>query len=340
MKSEPKSSDVVQSSSPGVEVAQKNTPLPATDKSSMIQALRPQIPAIHALLVYVTTWAAQLIVVTPVFLLVAFLYLGELDLANEDIPDLPIAANMIVYAVSVIASLAVVLIYMKIAKISLRSIGLRIPAFKYILLAFPALVVYFFLTAILGVGLEAIAPQELLEEDQVTGFEDASGILDLGLAFVALVIVAPISEEILYRGFLFKSWSEQLVRGVTFGVTLVTTYFVISQLGQFGQNNYDFTTTALISLGVSVPLLLVPDRFYQKLPRWGRAVIAGLLISMLFGVAHAQLNVAVDTFALSIVMIAMTYLSRSIVPAILIHMAKNGIAYYFIFINPSLLDTL
>lgn len=72
------------------------------------------------------------------------------------------------------------------------------------------------------------------------------------------------------------------------------------------------------------------------LPFWLTAVI----VSLLFGAAHGQWNVAVDTFALSLVMCAAREISGAIWPAVLMHMMKNGIAYYFLFVNPELIQGL
>lgn len=59
-----------------------------------------------------------------------------------------------------------------------------------------------------------------------------------------------------------------------------------------------------------------------------------LIVSLLFGVAHMQWNVGVDTFALSLVLCALREWTGSIWAGILLHMVKNGIAYYFLFIAP------
>jgi membrane protease YdiL (CAAX protease family) len=65
-------------------------------------------------------------------------------------------------------------------------------------------------------------------------------------------------------------------------------------------------------------------------PLW----LAILITSLLFAVVHGQWNVAIDTFALSIIMCLAVTWTKSLWPAILVHMLKNGIAFYFLFINP------
>jgi len=78
----------------------------------------------------------------------------------------------------------------------------------------------------------------------------------------------------------------------------------------------------------------------SKLRRHVATWIAILITSLLFGLVHFAWNVGIDTFALGIVLCLVTIWTKSLWPAILIHMLKNGIAFYFLFINPTVLTTL
>lgn len=68
--------------------------------------------------------------------------------------------------------------------------------------------------------------------------------------------------------------------------------------------------------------------------------LATLVVSALFGLAHGQWNVAIDTFALSVVLCVAREVSGAVWPAVIMHMMKNGIAFYFLFVNPQLLESL
>ena len=113
---------------------------------------------------------------------------------------------------------------------------------------------------------------------QETGFGNVSQRHEFILAFLTLVVVAPLAEEILFRGYL-----------------------------------------------------------YGKLRKTGPAWLAVLLTSILFAAIHGQWNVAVDVFALSVVLCILREITGSIWAGILLHMIKNGIAFYLLFVNPSLL---
>lgn len=66
----------------------------------------------------------------------------------------------------------------------------------------------------------------------------------------------------------------------------------------------------------------------QKLP----FTVSALITSLLFGLAHMQWNVGVDTFALGLVLCFLVEKTDSIVPAILLHALKNSIAFLYLFI--------
>lgn len=57
-----------------------------------------------------------------------------------------------------------------------------------------------------------------------------------------------------------------------------------------------------------------------------------IIASVVFAVAHMQWNVAVDTFALSLVLCWLVEKSGSIAPAIALHSIKNGLAFVLLFI--------
>lgn len=66
----------------------------------------------------------------------------------------------------------------------------------------------------------------------------------------------------------------------------------------------------------------------RRLSPW----IAALLVSVLFGVAHGQLNVGVDVFCLSMVACYVRELTGSVWAGVVLHMIKNGIAFAIVYI--------
>ena len=110
---------------------------------------------------------------------------------------------------------------------------------------------------------------------QDVGFNSVYSSADRIITFVALVIVAPITEELMFRGFLY-------------------------------------------------------GRLRTKLS----AVPAIILVSVLFGVLHGQWNVGVIVCIMSVFMCIARELTGTIYAGILMHMIRNGIAFYLLYVNP------
>lgn len=157
----------------------------------------------------------------------------------------------------------------------------RLPSWTDIWMAPVGLIVYFVASAILISLATVLFPWFDVNQAQDTGFDQLNFRYEYVLAFVTLVVIAPIAEEVLFRGYLFG----KLRRFVPIWVAIVAT-------------------------------------------------------SLVFGFVHGAWNVAIDTFALSVVMCLLRLATGSLWAPILLHMTKNGIAYYVLFINPTILGTL
>lgn len=165
---------------------------------------------------------------------------------------------------------------------SKQELGLtRLPSWLDLGLAPAGFVIYMLATTVLTALAAVIVPNFDLNQVQETGFANLVYRYELILAFVTLVIVAPLAEEILFRGYLY-------------------------------------------------------GKLRKYLPIWA----AVLLTSVLFGVVHGQWNVAVDVFALSLVLCSLREITGSIWAGVLLHLLKNSVAYYLLFINPTLLNIM
>jgi membrane protease YdiL (CAAX protease family) len=94
-------------------------------------------------------------------------------------------------------------------KFSFRGIGLKRPKAEDILYALAGFALYFVPWAILFGALTSIFPS-LNSEQQNVGFQTAHGASELVLTAVSLVIIPPVVEEILMRGFLYTSLKKSL----------------------------------------------------------------------------------------------------------------------------------
>lgn len=179
--------------------------------------------------------------------------------------------RLLVYVV--MAALLALAIWYRCRKVSLSDISLtRLPTWKDIGLTVPGAVIYTILTvsaltiAATFFGMNAAQAQDL-------GFSHAAGG-ELLAAFIVLVVLTPVFEEALFRGFLYGRLRR------------------------------------------------------TQLPWWIPAVI----VSILFGLAHGQWNVGIDVFFLSMVACALREITGSIWAGILLHIAKNMLAFLVTFV--------
>ncbi len=162
-------------------------------------------------------------------------------------------------------------------KTTLSDLGLsRLMSWSDIGLAPVAFLAYILVAAVtLGI-VTSLLPEFPADEVQEIGFSLYGPRLDVMLAFLTLVVVAPVAEEVLFRGYL-----------------------------------------------------------YGKLKAYVPAVIAAVFTSLAFAAVHLQWNVAIDVFILSMFLCGLRSLTGSLWASILVHMLKNGVAYY-ILMNPVL----
>lgn len=88
----------------------------------------------------------------------------------------------------------------------------------------------------------------------------------------------------------------------------------------------------LVVIGPIAEEMFFRGYLYGKLRTHVPIYVAMLVVAALFAAAHGQWNVAIDTFVLSLVLTGLRELTGSIWAGILVHMLKNSVAYYVLFI--------
>ena len=147
----------------------------------------------------------------------------DLKSANENVIQL--GAQALSYIMAVIIVIGLPYLFFK-KKINLELLGLKGKMkWRYPFIALGWFGVYYLLSLFLMLVMVIIKPDFDISAEQDVGFESLSSAMDYIIAFVALVVAAPIAEEILFRGFLFgslkktyKFWISMLLTSLTFGV--------------------------------------------------------------------------------------------------------------------------
>ena len=101
------------------------------------------------------------------------------------------------------------------------------------------------------------------------------------VAFIILVVVAPVAEELIFRGWLYGKLRPMLSAKMSDAASMTISIF---------------------------------------------------LVSLLFGIVHMQWNVGVNVFAMSIVLCGLREITGTIYAGILMHMVKNGVAFWLLYI--------
>lgn len=165
--------------------------------------------------------------------------------------------------------------------ISREELGLKgWPTWTDVGLAPVGFVVYLLLAAGL-VALFSLFPWFDASEAQDVGFKTFIFGFDRLLAFFTLVVIAPIAEEVIFRGWLYQK---------------------------------------------------IRSKLWNEVAHPAAIIITTLLVSVLFGLIHAQWNVGVNVFAMSLVLCALREITGTIYAGILLHMLKNGVAFYLLYV--------
>ena len=149
----------------------------------------------------------------------------------------------------------------------------RLVQWRDIGLAITGFMAYFVLTTI-AMLIASRLPWFNADQQQDLGISTHLFGTELLGAFIVLVVLTPLFEEIIFRGFLYGRLRK------------------------------------------------------LRMPWWLPAVV----VSVLFGLAHMQWNVGLDVFCLSMVACALREITGSIWSGVLVHMAKNFIAFMLTFV--------
>lgn len=155
-------------------------------------------------------------------------------------------------------------------------------------------------------------------------------------------------EEIGLKG--FPTWTDILLSPIGFVAQLVLSTALVSLFSAlfswFNANEVqevgysDLFTPGDKILAFSIIAIIVPIAeeiifrgfLYGKLRKHLNLPVAMLLTSLLFAVLHGQWNVGVNVFAVSLVLCSLREITGTIYAGILVHILKNAIAFYILFI--------
>lgn len=121
--------------------------------------------------------------------------------------------------------------FVRSQKVSLRVLGVVRPRLRDLGWALIAVPVYIAGYALLLAVMTQLFPSIDVEQEQQLGFQPEGNVIALALTFVSLVILPPLVEEFIMRGFLFTSFLKKFRFAVA--AVLTSIIFALAHL-QFG----------------------------------------------------------------------------------------------------------
>ena len=253
---------------------------------------------------------------TVIPIVIAALVTGQ-DYSQEELLEQP-WVSLVLLGVASLGLLATLIVYLKSKKIPIKTLGLK-PLQLAKIWRIPVAYGLYFIVLLISMGLASfLIPSFNADQAQDVGFANPAG-WQLLLAFIGLVIIPPIAEELFFRGFIYQgmrdNWKPMPI--IYFGLAIASIFAL---------------TSNFLAAGIFVGGTVLSVALAQKKPLIGAAIFS----SMLFALAHGQWNVAIDTFILSFALIWVFEKSGSIWASVLLHAIKNFIAFGALFIIPLL----
>jgi membrane protease YdiL (CAAX protease family) len=116
-----------------------------------------------------------------------------------------VGAQFVFILIAEALSIGALYYFLKRYKLGFGSIGLKRPRLRDPFLALLAAPVYFLLYGLTVAIVSHFVPGLNVNQSQEIGFDNVHGALALILTFISLVILPPLTEEIMVRGFLYSS---------------------------------------------------------------------------------------------------------------------------------------
>ena len=226
--------------------------------------------------------------------------------SGSDLIYLPILAIVTFYAAQFIVGVPMLII--------LGSDTLKTPLAATIF----SVLVYSLSFIFLLFALKHIKPLKDLVTRNELGFKDLVTFSDIGLAIAGLFGYLTFSA-ILTALFSVFPWFNLTENQPLLYSTLISPL------------NKVFAAIALVVVGPILEEVIYRGLIYGKLRKKHSLITSILIVSILFGFLHGQWNVGVDVFALSVVACLMRETTGTIYAGIILHVLKNTIAFYFLF---------
>lgn len=204
------------------------------------------------------------------------LVLGYLGMSSGAIHDWmnTIHGQFIFTAAAEIVMFCLIIFFVRQSGSKLLSIGLNRFQLRYILYVLIGTVAYFLLYFVVVSIVSALVPSVNLEQEQDIGFKNPSGIAEIVMVFVSLVVLPPIAEETVFRGFMFTGLRTKLSWLVS--ALIASVFFAIGHL-QIGQGTPLLWVAGIDTFILSMVLCYIRERTGSIWPTIGIHMVKNLV---------------------------------------------------------------
>lgn len=197
-------------------------------------------------------------------LLVSFL-LSAFGMSKYDIDSWSSSAvGALLYSlVTAIIAIGIIAFYITKSKGNWRSIGVIPPRWKHVGLAVLAVMIYLMLYVVIITVIKMLVPAINLDQQQDLGITAPQNLTEILLVFVTLVVLPPIVEETIFRGFMYSGLRSKLPFITSALVTSVL--FALGHL-QFGSGAPLLWVAAIDTFVLSMVMCYVRERTGSIIP--------------------------------------------------------------------------
>jgi len=165
--------------------------------------------------------------------------------------------------VTAVFAVGAIALYVSKSRSTWRSLGIIRPSWRHIGTAVAAVFVYMALYIVIISIVKALLPAINIEQQQDLGINNPQGLCSMLLVFVTLVIIPPIVEETIFRGFMYAGLRTKLPFIVAALIT--SALFALGHL-QFGSSAPLLWVAAIDTFVLSMVMCYVRERTGSIIP--------------------------------------------------------------------------
>lgn len=168
-----------------------------------------------------------------------------------------IRGNFVLVICAELLTLTLIVGFVKLRRGTLGQLGITKPQWKYVWMALAGAGVYIVLYIVLSGVAGLLMPSLNFNQGQILGFDNPSGTMQLIMTAVSLVVLPPLTEEVLFRGFVYGG----LRRAIRFwpAVLITSVLFAIGHL-EFGSGAPLLWVAAIDTFALSVVMCYIREK--------------------------------------------------------------------------------